>query len=164
MHTYDPQKEQQVWQRVQGSREERRQEQRTENIQELIMQEMASAAIFARLARQMQPREAAVLQRLSSQEQAHGSCLKGIYTLTTGQKPVIRSPQPEPGTPEAVLRRCYGNLMRNLKSYEARSEEPEFGPVFARLADQEREQCRLVLELLGGLRLGNGQQRQQVTG
>jgi hypothetical protein len=41
--------------------------------------------------------------------------------------------------------------MRALKEYEALSQDPEYGPVFFRLAQQERDQCRTVLELIGGI-------------
>ena len=53
--------------------------------------------------------------------------------------------------PELTLRRCYASHMRSLKEYEKRSDDPEYGPVFARLAQQERDQCRTVLELIGSL-------------
>jgi len=39
--------------------------------------------------------------------------------------------------------------MRCLAQYEARANDPEYGPVFARLAAQEREHCMAVLELIG---------------
>ena len=51
-----------------------------------------------------------------------------------------------------MLRRCYGREMRCLAQYEARANHPEYGPVFARLAEQEREHCRLILELIGNLK------------
>ena len=151
MRAYDPQKAERVWQRVQGSQEETKQVRRNENLQELIMNEWTAAATYLRLARQMPPKEAAVLQRLGNEEQTHAACLKGIYTLITGEKAVTRSPQQETGTAEVTLRRCYGWEMRSLKEYEARIDDPEYGHVFARLAEQEREHCRLVLEMLGRL-------------
>ena len=42
--------------------------------------------------------------------------------------------------------------MRSLKEYEALMDDPEYGHVFARLAEQEREHCRTLLEMIGGLR------------
>ncbi len=147
MNTYDPKKAARVWQRVQAVQEPRQ----SDDLQELIMNEWTAAATYLKLARQLGQREAAVLQRLGREEQAHGACLKGIHTLMTGQNAVTRSPQPEIQNPEQTLRRCYGWEMRSLKEYEARSNDPEYGHVFARLAQQEREHCRAVLELIGGI-------------
>lgn len=158
MHTYDSQKAARVWQRVQAGqdtpREAVRAETLSDNLQELIMNEWTAAATYLRLARQMQPREAQVLQRLAREEHSHAACLKGIYHLITGNQAVIRSPKPENETPELTLRRCYGGEMRSLKEYESRSDDPQYGHVFARLAEQEREHCRAVLELIGGLKKG----------
>ena len=65
---------------------------------------------------------------------------------------MVKSAQPELADPEALLRRCYGREMQCLAKYEARSSDPEFGVVFARLAEQERRHCHMVLELLGHLK------------
>lgn len=151
MQTFDAQKAERVWQRVQGSREESKQNRILDNIQELIMNEWIAAATYLRLARQMQPKQASRLQKLAAEEQTHAACLRGMYTLITGQQPVTRSPLPEVDTPELTLRRCYGREMRSLKEYEALRDDPEYGHVFARLAEQEREHCRVLLELLGVL-------------
>lgn len=148
MNTYDPQKAARVWQRVQGQP----QEHPHEDLQALIMEQRHTAAIYLQLARQLPGREAAVLQRLNREEQTQAACLRGIYTLITGNTPIVPAPPVVPEPPEITLRKCYGREMRSLKEYEARSGDPEYGPVFARLADQEREHCRAVLELIGSLR------------
>ena len=81
------------------------------------------------------------------------ACLKGIYALQGTGKPDIPAPPPVDKAPVSViLRRCYGREMRCLAQYEQRSGDPEYGQVFARLAAQERDHCRLVLELLGNLK------------
>lgn len=152
MPTYDPQKAAQVWQRVNSHRAEAQTEDRAAQLPELIMNEWTAAVTYLQLARQMQPREAAVLQRLYREEQAHMACLKGIYTLITGEKAVIRAPQPAVESPERTLRQCYGGEMRSLREYERLSEDPEYGHVFRKLAQQEQEHCRAVLELIGGLK------------
>lgn len=150
MNTYDQQKAARVWQRVRAEGEQPRPD-RAAELPELIMNEWNMAAIYLQLARQMQPKQAQALQQLSREELAHASCLKGIYTLMTGQRAVTRSPQPEKEPPEVTLRKCYGREMRSLKEYEERSADPEYGHVFSRMARQEQEHCRTLLELLGGL-------------
>ena len=151
MKAIDPQKEARVWQRVRGYQAEQALPSRQENLQSLITNEWMAAATYLQLARHMPSREAAILQRLFREEQTHAACLKGIYTLITGERPVIQTPPPPKEPVQQTLRRCYGTEMRSLKEYEARSQDPEYGPVFSRLAEQEREHCRTVLELIGGL-------------
>lgn len=148
MNTYDPQKAARVWQRVQGQQEAPRRE---DNLQEMIMEERHTAAIYLQLTRQLPGKEASVLQRLHREEQTHAACLRGIFTLITGEAPIVPTPPVAKEAPELTLRKCYGREMRSLKEYEARMDDPEYGPVFARLAEQEREHCRAVLELIGGL-------------
>lgn len=148
MSTVDPQKAARVWQRVQAEREMPKQPSQ-DNVQELILGEWTAASTYLQLARQMPPREAAILQRLGREEQNHVSCLNGIFTLMNGEKPAIRPQKVQIDTPERTLRRCYGAQMRSLKAYEARRGDPEYGPVFQMLADQEREHCRTLLELIG---------------
>ena len=90
---------------------------------------------------------------MSQEEQAHMACLKGIFTLQGTGRPDVPSPPPPDKAPVAtILRRCYGREMRCLAHYEARSADPEYGQVFARMAQQEREHCRQILELLGSLK------------
>lgn len=146
METVDPAKAARVWQRVQAENPTVRPEQ---GLVELIAQEWTDAATYLQLSRRFQGKESAILRRMFEEEQAHTACLKGIYTLITGTHPTVRAVQPTQDDPEQILRRCYGREMRCLAQYEQRSGDPEYGQVFARLADQERDHCRLILELLG---------------
>lgn len=148
METYDPEKAAQVWQRVRGGQTA---ETVRDNLLPLIAGEMEAATIYLSLSRRLNSRESEVLRRLFEEEQSHVACLKGIYTLTTGNRPVIRNAPPAKEPPELTLRKCYGREMRCLAAYEERMNDREYGPVFARLAEQEREHCRLVLEILGNL-------------
>lgn len=147
MEKIDPAKAARVWQRVQ----ENPAAQREQGLQEMIFEEWTDAATYLLLSRQFQGKKAATLRKLYQDEQAHTACLKGIYTLLTGSHPVVKALPPQQGAPEQILRRCYGREMRCLARYENRSSDPEYGPVFARLAQQEREHCHLILELLGNL-------------
>ena len=117
----------------------------------LLLAEEMMADTCMRLARQTPARESAVLQRLARDARGHISCLEGISVLVTGDVPEIRTPAPEAGSVTAQLRKCYGRAMRTLVTYEARSRDREYGPVFARLAAQQRDQCRIILELIGSL-------------
>ena len=150
MNTYDPKKAQRVWERVQGTQEPEPKPVQM-NLQAMIINEWVTAATYLTLARQVPPREMCILQRLAREDQGHGACLKGIYTMITDQEPVIKAPPITAGSVNLTLRKCYAALIKTLQEYERWSQDAEYGPVFQRLADQEREHCRLVLELIGRL-------------
>lgn len=147
MNVIDPQKAARVWQRVQETAQPKEQ-----GLLAMIAREWTAAATYLRLSRRFQGKDSATLRRMYEEEQAHTACLKGIYTLITGAHPTVQAAPPPEQDTETALRRCYGQKMQCLADYEARSEDKEYGPVFARLASQEREHCRLILELLGNLK------------
>ena len=148
MEKYDAAKATRVWQRVQGSPAGN--EPHT-GLPALIAEELQNATVYQQLARRMGPKDAPLLRRLHEEDHAHADCLKGIYNLVTGEKSSHRAPPVPQESPDRSQRRCYGQEMRCLAQYEARSTDPEYGPVFSRLAAQEREHCRIILELLGRL-------------
>ncbi len=147
METVDSQKAARVWQRVHPDNTAQEQ-----GLLSLIAQEWADAATYLQLSRKFTGKPATQLRALYEQEQTHIACLKGIYTLITGTHPKVASlPLPQE-TPEQTLRRCYGREMQCLAQYEQRSSHPEYGKVFLKLAQQEQEHCRMVLEILGSLK------------
>ena len=149
METIDRQTAARVWERVTAAPQVPQWS--VEEIHELITQERINAATYLQLSRRVQGNHSAILRRLFQQEQAHAACLKGICNLITGTIPTVHTPKLSQEPVDATLRRCYGQQMRCLARYEARSSDPEYGQIFARLAEQEREHCRLLLELLGSL-------------
>lgn len=149
METIDPAKAARVWQKVQANIPQPNREQ---GLPELLTQQWNDAATYLQLSRHFQGRQNALLRRLFEEEQAQTACLKGIYTLLTGNRPKIAATPVPQEPPELILRKCYGREMRCLAQYEQRSSDPEYGPVFARLAIQKRDHCRMVLELLGNMK------------
>ena len=149
MEKYDAQKAARVWERVHAGMASTPE---TDSLLRLIAEEWTDAATYLHLSRKLQgKKEAAVLRRLFEEEQTHAACLKGIYTLITGQRPVTHTPHPATEPLDATLRRCYGREMRCLAEYEQRTADREYGPVFSRLAQQEREHCSAILQLIGTL-------------
>ena len=147
MNTIDPAKAARVWERVQATAQPKEQ-----GLLAMIAREWTDAATYLQLSRRFQGKDSAALRKMYEEEQAHTACLKGIYTLITGTRPVIKAAPPADQDPEVILRRCYGQEMQGLVEYEARSADKEYGPVFARLAAQERDHCRIILELIGNLK------------
>ncbi len=150
MEKYDAEMAKRVWQRVQGEAEPASPLPPT--AQALAAAEMEQAMAFLQLSRQLQGREKALVRRLYEEEKAHADTLRGIHFLMTGKRPVLRTAPAEQHTPEIALRKCCGASLRAMKAYEGRSADPEYGPVFASLARQEKDHCALLLELLGGLK------------
>lgn len=148
MYSYDPEKAARVWDRV---RQPSPAGMDVQKLPALINEERTDAATYLMLARQFQGKHNLLLRQMAEQEQTHAACLKGIYTLVSGKRAPEYSPKTEDAPTETVLRRCYGREMRSLAAYEARASDPEYGQVFSRLAAQEREHCRRLLELLGSL-------------
>ncbi len=146
METIDPVKAARVWQRVTGDAPP---ENREKGLLALIAQEWTDAATYLQLSRRISGRDSVLLRKMYEQEQAHTACLKGLYTLITGTHPTVRAVPAVHADVETTLRRCYGREMQCLAQYEARTSDPEYGQVFARLADQEREHCHQLLEILG---------------
>lgn len=122
-----------------------------QTILNLIAEEMQDAAAYQRLSQKLPPPLAAVAKQMARQEQSHVACLKGAYTLITGQKPILPPPAVSDDGPQIVLRRCYGREMRCLSQYEARQQDPQYGHIFRTLARQEQEHCHRILEILGAL-------------
>lgn len=121
-----------------------------QDLRALLLAEETMAEACLELARQVPGREP-VLRQVARQARGHVACLEGICVLVTGEAPALRAPRQEAGQVLPGLRRCYGLAMRTLVTYEARSNDREYGPVFARLADQQRDQCRRILEIIGAL-------------
>lgn len=148
MRQYDPKTAAKVWDRVHSTVPPTGDAQTVLN---LIAEEMLDAASYQRLIRRLPPPQAAIAKKLMQQEQSHISCLKGIYTLITGQKPLVPPPTVSDDPPEIMLRRCYGREMRCLSQYESRMGDPQYGHIFRTLARQEQEHCHRILEILGTL-------------
>ena len=67
----------------------------------------------------------------------------------TGDRPTVAVPGTEIRRVETALRASYGREMRCLAHYQQRANDPEYGKVFEKLALQEQEHCRQLLELIG---------------
>lgn len=146
---YDPKKAAAVWQRVQGQTQAPPDQ---ATLLTLITQEQEDAATYLHLSRQFTGKESAALRQIAYQEQSHAACLRGIYALQTGKKPALHTPPAPRESRQILLRRCYGREMQSLAQYKARSNDPECGHIFSRLAAQEQEHCHILLGILGNLK------------
>ena len=116
---------------------------------ELLLALGAAAGTYIRLSRCFRGWEAASLQRLGREARAQAACVGGIYALVTGDSPAGLASAPDVGQVGVALRKCYVRAMRILVACEAHAADPEYGPVFTRLAARQQDHCRAILEIIG---------------
>ena len=149
MLPYDAQKTAEIWKRVHG------QPPTGPDLSELLLmitQEQTDAATYLHLSRHFRGKDSAALRQMAYQEQSHAACLKGIYTMLTGNRPPLRTPSIPREPLKQLLRRCYNRELQCVSLYQARIDDPEHGHSFARLAAQDQEHCHILLQLLGSMK------------
>lgn len=144
MEAYDPQLAARVWKRVTGETVETH-----PDLQTLIEEALADAAAYLHLSRYFQNPYGQILRQMHRQEQSHAACLKGIYRMRTGKRCIPNLPKPPREKPALTLQRCYDRELRRATQYSAKAADARFGQSFSRMAQQEQEHCRILLELLG---------------
>ena len=145
METFDQQNTRQIWNRVYEA------ETRTPNLPSLIpliAQEESCAVCCIRLAKRLGGRGGPLL-RIARQCRQNSGCLRGISTVINGSLPPIAVPPPRDKPYRAALQECYVNSLAGLNQYEAYSTDPDFGPVFRKMASSTRDRCAILLELIG---------------
>lgn len=149
MQGYDPKKAAEVWQRVQSTA---RPEGPDTGLLPLIAAELSASATYMALSKRFTGKESVLLRTMAEEEASHAACLKGMYRLQTGQVSSVQATPPgAQQTLESALRRCYAGELGSIHAYESRSAQPEYGHIFARMAREEENHSRTVLELLGRL-------------
>lgn len=149
MLPYDAEKTAQIWKRVHGQTPAVPD---PSELLQMIKEEWTDAVTYLHLSHRFRGKQSAVLRQIAWQEQAHYACLKGIYTMLTGAHPHIHAPSVPREPLGHLLRRCYNRELQCVSCYQARIDEPEHGPSFARLAAQDQEHCHILLQILGSLK------------
>ena len=117
----------------------------------LLLATAAAAENFGRLAPCFQDWRAQALNRMARESRAQLACLGGIRAMVTGEPPERTIPVPDTGTLSVRLKKAYVRGMRLLAACETHSTDPEYGPVFQRLAARQQDHCRKILEIIGSL-------------
>ena len=84
-------------------------------------------------------------RQLCEQKMHQVACLRGLLRVLTGQ--CVAPPRCPEGAVD--LLRCHREELEFLRFLQRRSREGELAALFDALADRQKCQCRLVLELLG---------------
>ena len=117
----------------------------------MAMESLTAAENFGRLARCFSGWRAEALGRMARESRAQSSCISGICALVLGDAPGRQIPAPDTGSPDIRLKKAYARAMRLLSICEEYGQDPEYGPVFRRLAIQQQDHCRKILEIIGSL-------------
>ena len=145
MESYDPTKATRVWQRVQSGL----QQPDPDALRALMQEQLQNAAAYRHLAKSLPQKQFQILRQLARDAQSDADCLNGICTIRTGTHTPQMTPPLQKEPAERMLRKCYGREMRCLAEYDARTSDPEYGPVFAGLAARKKSHCMKLLELMG---------------
>ena len=117
-----------------------------------LMLDMGTAAEnYRRLSGCFSGWQAETLNRMARETRAQSTCIGGICALIMGEPPKKTMTPPDTGPLSVRLKKAYGRAMHLLSSYEAHTHDPEYGPVFQRLAIKQQEHCRKILELIGSM-------------
>lgn len=150
MEKINPKQAAGVWERVTAGREQK------VSMEQLVLDSWENAMGFLHLSRRVQGNKGARLHSLYQGAQQSTDCLRGICLLLTGSRPTLGNKPPKQESVESGLRSCYGRAMRLLARLEENRTDSQYGAVFGRLAVQQQEQCRQILELLGSLEVQKG--------
>lgn len=136
--------EQKVWQRVLSGPGES-----GEDLRPLLQLAAETAMDYYHLLRRASGKTREPLQQLYDRARVNLNCLRGLQTLRFGSAGK-RLPQPDGGASlRKTLEKCYHRTRRAMTEYTARSAEPEYGAVFAVMAQRERDNAALIAEILG---------------
>ena len=150
MEKLDKELQQRVWQRVQNREKLEMPALEQENLRPLILSVQENVVAYQNLSRQFQGKDGEKLRRLQQESQKCIACMKGICRVRGEQ---VKVPQlnweKEPA--KRVLMKCYHRERKLWNEWEQRSMDPDHGLVFGRLAQQAREHCVSIMEVLGDL-------------
>lgn len=144
MEKFDPSMESRVWQRVTGSAGVRRQD-----LGQLLLAAREAAGDYRYLAAHMTGDQA---KKLHERAQDTVERLQGLQRLSGGE------PRKPPALPQnqtsvrRVLEQSYHRSRRLAAEFTARSADPEWGMVFAGLAQREQENAMRIAGLMGAER------------
>ena len=148
MEYFDPREQVKIWQRVHQS-----QPNVTDGLQPMAASMQENGAIYSRLARQLQGRGKELALQLREQQLVAVRCLKGVHRMVTGNMLQAGCGEPTVESTEAALRKAYGQTLKTVTFCESRSADREYGAVFEAVGVRQREQCRLLAELMGLLQV-----------
>lgn len=149
MEKLDQEMQKRVWQRVQQGMPGKELPSRG-NLKAWLLLARENTASYRQLARQISGNPKERLRRLEQQSRQWTECARGLCRLRGEDvKSVPAKPPQEP--PRRMLEKCWNRELRLWREARSLDCDPEYGPVYSRMADQAMERCMGLLELLGML-------------
>ena len=145
MEQYDARLAQRVWQRVRGEAAGMQ-----GNVKSLLLTEAQLGGIFRQLSRTYAEQKR-LWQQLAGDVRRHMATLRGILYVSEGHRGDELPTKPRQEQPEAMLRLCCAQCLKLEKEYRSCADDPEYGCVYAALADANRAQLAAVLEFIGNM-------------
>ncbi len=146
MAQFDSAKAARVWQRVQDTPKSQ-----AEDLRPLIQEVQSLAAVYRQVSAQTSGRIKGLLATLHEDALRDMAALKGLQHLRGGLLPRANALPGNSSPAVKALEKCYHRSRRLAGEYTARSVDPEWGMVFAVLADRARVNCALTAEIIGEL-------------
>ena len=143
MGNMDVSRERQVWQRVTAQKNQSR-----ELLRPWLLAAMEASAEYRRLAQSAAGWRREMLLTLGEGEADSAACLRAMMLLSS-----LRPPQAGPVPSQLPLARALPlRLLRcreTYRNYAGMTPDPEYGPVFQRMADRQGAQMERLLLLMG---------------
>ena len=146
MEKLDTDLQNRVWQRVQGKNPAPTPEKL--NLKPWMLAAQQNGAAYQSLLRSFGGREGEQLKRLQTESGRCVACMKGLCRLRGEKVKTMPLPQSR-DNPRQLLEKCYHRERNLWQQLEQHSGDPEHGIVFARLAQQAKEHCVTIMEILG---------------
>ena len=150
MENLDKELQNRVWQRVQSREKLEMPSLEQANLRPLILMAQENGVAYQNLSRQLSGTAGEKARRLWMENQRCIACMKGICRAR-GEKVKVPQLTAEKESAQRSLMKCYHRERKLWSEWEQRSAEPEHGLVYGRLAQQAREHCVSIMEMLGEL-------------
>ena len=151
MDQVDRQMEKRVWDRVRQREPGANMPQlQQDSLKPWILAAQENASAYRNLALQLIGKPWEGLRRLEQESSRSVWCLQGISALRGEGSKLTPLPVPREN-PRRTLEKCYHRSRRLWEEMELRASDPEYGPVFRKLARQTEDHCAAVAELIGKL-------------
>ena len=145
MEQYDSQLAQRVWQRVRGETAGSQ-----GSAKAFLLAEAEAGAGYRQLSRLM-PEKKQLWRQLLGDTQRHMAYLRGMLYLTEGHRGTDIPIKPRQEQPDALLRLCCTQCLKLAEQYRAFADDPEYGWVYAAMADTKQAHFATILEVIGNM-------------
>ncbi len=129
-------KESEIWQRVRGETD------RAGELRRMLMEQGKLWCCYRQMARR-----GGKWRILLEQKENQIACIRGLLRMTTGQS----AAHPRPAETRVDVMQCMTREQSFLRELTNWKRDAEWGPVYEAMAEGQKRQCRMMLEIIGNL-------------